>query len=505
MAMILALLPLLACRPKAPDTGPAVDSRDSGPADTQHSGLDSPGESADSEPKHSDSAPPDSPAETGDSGSSAPPGSGAVVYALGDVGQKIIHDVAELVHFQVATGDVDGDGRSDLLVGASEDESSAGVVHALGPGLAAAGTLADDDYRYLGHESATPDFAGPVQALGDQDGDGAADLLIGAWNLQDADHQDGGAYVVTAVLGSRVDLRSQASAVLWGTVVGDEFVSGGWGTFVLAPGDVDGDSLADMVVMSNYWDPGLALVHGPVGGDTELEDAALRYTKSDHSGPASATMAGDVDGDGVPEVLVGGAGSYSSPYLFSLAGSGDLTFSDALATWNQVDWEGCAIALLGADIDGDGYSDVMLGTNAEHDVESSLARIWYGPVSGTLNCDSFDAEVRDIAGETGESGSAGDIDGDGRADFAFAGCSAEDCGVSDDGFVTVYLGPLAGSVDAAEADYTFTANTDDELDTVDLTGDFDADGLNDLVIVAAGDDDAGEDAGAIWIVYGNRI
>ena len=113
--------------------------------------------------------------------------------------------------------------------------------------------------------------------------------------------------------------------------------------------------------------------------------------------------------------------------------------------------------------------------------------------------------MRDIAGETGESGSAGDIDGDGRADFAFAGCSAEDCGVSDDGFVTVYLGPLAGSVDAADADYTFTANTDDELDTVDLTGDFDADGLNDLVIVAAGDDDAGEDAGAIWIAYGNRI
>ena len=502
--MTTALLLLLACPTKGPQTMP----------DTEETATpDSPGD--DSEPPDSpidttehDTADSDSPVETGDSGY-VPPASGAIVLALDGLAQKIIPDESTFgLAIEARAGDLDGDGISDLIVADVGIES----VHWFGPSLSTAATFGDADTTYdASEQSRYGTGAGTDLAiLGDTDGDGQPDLLIGASNMQDETHNDGdgGAYVATGGLTGDVDLVTGATAKLWGNADGERTNELGWGSYVLAPGDVNGDGLADIVVAAAAKEHQLALVHGPAVGDVELLDSPLRYSETSIDGVDGLVLGGDADGDGLPEALIG-TYTLSSPsggaFLFSLVESGELSFTDATATWTDADGIGCHRALLGDDVNNDGYSDLFLATTEETTTESSLARVWYGPVSGDVPCDTFDIEVRDLALQRSVSASAGDIDGDGHHDFAFAGPIGELYGRDNDGFTTVYLGPLAGTVDASDADYTFTADAEDELTGVDLTGDFDADGLNDLVIVAIGDDDAGTDAGAVWIVYGNRL
>jgi hypothetical protein len=239
--------------------------------------------------------------------------------------------------------------------------------------------LADADYGFLGE--AASDFAGRVVAsAGDVDGDGLDDILVGAPSNDAGGTDAGKAYLVLgSSLGSTGTLRlSSADYVFVGEVAGDNA-----GHSVASAGDVDGDGLDDLLLGAPYNDDGgsyagkVYLVLGSsLGSTTTVDLSAADYAfvgeNTDDYAGFSVASAGDVDGDGLGDLLIGApfnddGGSYAGKVYLVLGaslGSGttlDLSGADYVFIGeNSSDYAGMSVAPAG-DVDGDGLGDLLLG------------------------------------------------------------------------------------------------------------------------------------------------
>ena len=428
-----------------------------------------------------------------------------------------------------SAGDVDGDGLDDFVAGSPDDNevgNDAGKVYLVfGASLAAA----DPDEPLLPDVVllAEPSGGGAghaVDSAGDVDGDGLGDLLVAA-------PRNGNGGAVYVVLGADIAAGgtfslADAHAKLTAEDSGDRLGGNAKGAAAGA-GDVDGDGLGDIVIGAPHSDQvggygGVAyVVFGSslaVGGTSSLADADVRLISeagNSHAG-ISVDGAGDVDGDGLDDVLVGADFWGSNPnqvgktYVVlgaDMVGGGDLPLASAHAAFvgeAQGDASGFSVAFAG-DVDGDGLSDLLIGTKYV-----DKAYLVLGSVAATGGVHPLaDAHALFLAEAADDDpgyavSSAGDVDGDGLSDILI-GAKGNDEGGSNAGKSYLFLGPslaLSGTYVLSEADLGLVGEHLSAASgfSVATAGDLNGDGLDDLLIGDRNNGSGGSGAGKVHVL-----
>ena len=350
--------------------------------------------------------------------------------------------------------DFNGDGLSDLAVGSQADRVQ--LYTGTATGLATVATPLT--------QAAGSEFGVSVASAGDVDGDGYADLILGAPGIRRA-------YIYRGSAGG----ISTTPITLVGASGSD------FGRAVAGAGDVNRDGYADVLVGA----PGAAEVLLYFGGPTI--DGAVDVT---YSGPTlsrfgAALAALDGDADGYGDIAIG-APAEGKAYVFRGAAtlSPAVASTSASATLTGSPIEEFGASLAGAlDVDGDGHADLLVGSpgaasgsagvrlylGGSGGVATSEARAWAFPGSGSTS--DFGAALH----------AAGDANRDGYDDFL----------VGAPGVASAYVfrGRAPDGEDTAAA--TYSIGLASRLGAaVTSTGDVNGDGYDDSVIGAPGQQSA---------------
>ncbi|MEC8424000.1 MAG: MopE-related protein, partial [Myxococcota bacterium] len=243
-------------------------------------------------------------------------------------------------------GDIDGDGLDDMLIAAptaTDRATRSGTVHLfLGSTIAAqtSGTalsIDNSDFQWNGNDPY--DWAGEGLAnLGDWDADGISDFAIGATGDEVGGAGSGTIYVITGTGAAPTGSSASVTDVAELSIAGN----GSWyiGANIDGVGDFDGDGSDDLgvgVIQANAngnLSGAAFLVGGGQAGSISIDDADLRLNGTGANDRAGAGMgaAGDVNGDGYPDMLVGvsrdDAGAADAGAIVLVHGRTDLTTLD---------------------------------------------------------------------------------------------------------------------------------------------------------------------------------
>ncbi len=280
-------------------------------------------------------------------------------------------------------------------------------------------------------------------------------------------------------------LAEEASA----SVVGAEFLNIGWS--VGAAGDVDGDGAGDLLLGSSTGNQG-CLWLAPVQGALSFEDAdCIVGATGDFLGQNTVGM-GDLNGDGLAEYGYSAIG-FDGGGLDR--GAVTLISGDQVSQWvGELDLDGAGVSFATVgDVDGDGEPDWVVGAPGS-DVGGDSAGAAYlirGPlVAGSHLLADADARIEGVGQRhgavvgvaTGGSVSGGDFDGDGLSDLLISAGGSDALGV-DAGMVGVFLGPLSGNYSFADADARYFGDvTGGYLGEPLGKGDIDGDGREDVIL-----------------------
>ena len=411
-------------------------------------------------------------------------------------------------------GDVNGDGYSDVIIGAyvfdngQTDEGKVFVFHGSASGLNSTTSWTAEG------DQASANFGSSVSTAGDVNGDGYADIIVGAQGYDNGESDEGRAFFF---LGSATGLSSSAS---W-TFESDQ-AGGLLGCSVATAGDVNGDGFSDVVVGAFHYDNGQTdegrafVFHGSAAGP----NASAGWTAEGNQASAyfgqCVESAGDVNGDGYSDVIVGAYlydnGQSNEGRVFVYLGSP--TGLNTVAGWTAesniagTNW-GSAVSCAG-DVNGDGYSDVIVGCNqfSNGATREGAAYLWYGSStglgpSGTPGNAGWAVEGGLAYSYFGNSvAGAGDINGDGFGDI-IVGAYGYYAEAGDWGRAYLYHGSASGLSTTANwigesgqdsASYGYSVAT---------SGDVNGDGFSDVVIGAPQYDNGESGEGRAFLYYGS--
>jgi hypothetical protein len=391
----------------------------------------------------------------------------------------------------LAVCDANGDGVGDVVVGAPWYGDGIGAAYVFYGPIATNRDPTNADQILLGD---TDGAAGISVDCRDIDGDAIDDIVVGEPGTPSSSPKSGAVYIVPGGGTGHGTIADVASSAWSGSDEEDGF------GYQLVAIETDGDEGNELAVAlaprdQPATDYGTVYVIDDVGGGEHAAEEATAYiygAASDRLGSVVGN-GGDLDGDGLEELVVGDAtANGASALVFTAPFTGATPESDADVRIlggprPRADWSGIGHA----DLDGDGRDDLLLG-NRRYKRDQGAAYVFFSPLADEMETTAADMQIFAFDntccfGVGSDVTSPGDVDGDGAQDL-LVGASLGD---------TVYLQYGAGPgvyvlYDDAQVSWWYPTWSENPTSynlagAVLAAGDVTGDGVVDFVIGSPGD------------------
>jgi hypothetical protein len=415
-------------------------------------------------------------------------------------------------------GDLNGDGYEDLAIGAlAAGNSSQGVAYVVYGPPDGKSSLSGADVSLVGANR--DDTVGATLSYGgDVDGDGVLDWWAGAPVSDGGGNSKGGTvYLISGTVSGNSRISNEATGTITGSSSNDQA-----GTSISWAGDIDDDGMDDVWVGAAYAAQGrqevgqVYLMVGTPGARTSVSTATASYYGNSSNDEAGASVAGgwDLNGDGIPDAVVGapeddtGANGAGSAYVVDGSLSGANALSSALAQFYGAqanDNAGTSVAIAG-DTNGDGNYDILVGAPEDNSGGEGSAYLILGPFTADDSLSNADGIIRgmDLLDRVGGSvASGGDVNSDGLAE-TLVGAPGVDVSARDEGVMLLLYGPWSGTYYEEDISDRFEGSSTGAALGQSVAGGFDADndGFGDIASGAWHANPNGSNSGTVYLFIG---
>jgi len=341
--------------------------------------------------------------------------------------------------------------------------------------------IGEESYSYFGFS---------VSIAGDVNGDGYSDVIVGAKG--EYTYRKGNAYIYYGGF----PMNTIADVVMTGESIGNMF-----GRSVSSAGDINGDGYSDVIVGASGFNgnTGRAYIYYGSSSMDNIADVILTGETTENYFGISVSCAGNVNGDGFSDVIVGAWGYNSRTgraYIYYGSSIMNNVFDVRMTGESSGDFFGWSVSTAG-NVNGDGYSDIIVGSR-ENNAGTGSAYIYFG---GSNMNNIFDVKMigESIGNKFGYSVStAGDVNGDGFSDI-MVGAEYYNSAF---GRVYIYFGGISMN-NVTDLFMTGEATNNFFGESMAPVGDLNDDGFSDIIIGAFGNEVGGDNAGRVYIYFGD--